>query len=69
MPKTEVAIDYTRCDPQKCENGICIAALECEYGSLVQPEAYEMPELNPARWCRGCAKCALVCPQKAIKMM
>ena len=69
MPKTEAAIDYSKCDPQKCENGICIAALECEHGSLVQDAPYETPELNPAKWCRGCNKCAIVCPQKAIKMM
>jgi len=69
MPKKTPAIDYTRCHPEKCDKGICVAALECEYGSLVQEDPYEVPELNPAKWCHSCAKCVKACPLKAIRMM
>ena len=69
MPKKEAAVDYGRCRPETCDRGVCVAALECEHGSLVQEMPYEPPETNPARWCRGLAKCASACPPKAITMM
>ena len=69
MPKKIPVIDYTKCYPEQCDNGVCVAALVCEYGSLVQEEPYETPELNPAKWCHSCGKCAIACPLNAIKMM
>ena len=69
MPKKEAAVDYVNCHPEQCANGICVAVLECEYGSLVQEIPYETPEINPAKWCRGCAKCAQACPLEAIRMI
>ncbi|MDY6892412.1 MAG: hypothetical protein SVO26_01680 [Chloroflexota bacterium] len=69
MPKKAPVVDYNECHPEKCDKGVCVAALACEYGSLVQEEPYEMPELNPAKWCHSCAKCVTACPLKAIKMM
>jgi translation initiation factor RLI1 len=69
MPKKTVAIDYGRCRPEECDAGICVAALECEHGSLRQERPYETPELNPAKWCHGCAKCVKACPLKAIVMI
>ena len=69
MPKKTAAVDYAKCDPQACDSGVCLAALECEYGHLVQYEHYEEPEVNPAKWCHGCAKCVQACPRQAIKLM
>jgi len=69
MPKKIPVIDYTRCHPEECDKGVCVAALECEYGSLVQEAPYEVPELNPAKWCHSCAKCVKACPLKAIRML
>ena len=69
MPKRPPTIDYTRCHPEKCDEGLCVALLECEYGSLVQEDPYEVPEINPAKWCHSCAKCAKACPLKAIRML
>ena len=69
MPKKVALVDYQKCHPEKCDNGICLAALECEYGNLIQESSYEVPEINPAKWCHGCAKCALACPLKAIRML
>ena len=69
MPKKVPVLDYEKCQPGKCDNGVCVAALECEYGSLVQKSAYETPEINPAKWCHSCAKCAKICPLKAIRML
>ena len=69
MAKKMPALDYARCDPEACTSGVCVAALECEYGSLVQHDPYEQPEINPAKWCHSCSKCAVVCPRQAIRMM
>ncbi len=69
MAKKVAVVDYNMCDPERCDNGVCIAALECEHGSLVQDGAYETPEVNPAKWCHGCAKCSTACPLKAIRMV
>ena len=69
MSKTVAMVDYERCDAEKCDHGICLAALECEYRNLIQESAYEAPEINPAKWCHGCAKCAQACPLKAIRML
>lgn len=69
MARKMPALDYVQCDPAACDSGVCVAALECEYGSLVQHAIYEQPEINPAKWCHGCAKCAQACPRKAIRMM
>jgi len=69
MPKKIPAIDYATCHPEKCDQGICVAMLDCEHGSLVQEGPYEVPEINPAKWCHGCAKCVRACPLRAIRMI
>jgi len=35
MPKKVAMVDYERCHPEKCDNGIFLAALQCEYGNNV----------------------------------
>jgi ferredoxin len=69
MPKKVPAVDYGKCSPEECSDGICAAALECEHGSLFQESPFEQPEINPAKWCHSCAKCVRVCPREAIRMM
>jgi Fe-S-cluster-containing hydrogenase component 2 len=69
MAKKVPAVDYAQCRPENCDNGVCSASLECEHGSLVQEEPYETPEVNPAKWCHSCAKCARACPLGAIRLI
>lgn len=69
MPKKVAMVDYQKCHPEKCDHGVCVAALECEYENLIQERYYEVPEIDPAKWCHGCAKCAKACPLKAIRML
>jgi len=69
MAKKLATVDYSKCNPERCDKGICLAVLECEYGSLIQQGPYDMPEVNPAKWCHGCAKCAKACPSEAIRML
>jgi len=40
MPKRVAMVDYERCHPERCDHGVCLAALECEYGNLIQESAY-----------------------------
>ena len=68
MPKARAMIDFGKCHPDKCEKGICIAVAACEYKLLKQEAPFGIPLPNPSL-CRGCGKCALACPYKAIVMM
>lgn len=65
MPKKNVAIDYRACDPKKCKDGICQAALACEKKLLTQKAPYEMPDAK-ASMCLSCAVCVQACPKKAV---
>ena len=69
MPKKVAVVDYEKCHPDNCDHGVCLAALACEHGNLVQESAYEAPEINPAKWCHGCAECVKACPLKVIKIV
>ncbi len=69
MPKRIAVVDYSKCRADECDSGVCAAAMQCEYGNLAQENLDEAPEVNPAKWCRGCAKCVNACPFKAVRMM
>ena len=68
MAEKVALVDYSRCDPEKCENGVCVAALNCPHRLLSQEDPYEAPMtgLSP---CRGCGDCALSCPLEAIEVV
>lgn len=68
MPRKIVAIDYRSCEPEKCEDGICQAALVCEKKILTQTSPYEMPDTK-ATVCLSCAICVQACPQNAVRVM
>ena len=68
MPRKIVGIDYSVCDPKKCKDGICQAALACEKKLLTQEAPYEMPDVK-ASMCMSCALCVEACPQGAVRVM
>jgi len=68
MPKQRAMIDYGKCQPEKCDQGICLAVLGCPKKVLKQEAPYEMPDPNPSM-CVGCGLCAQACPLKAIRAM
>ncbi|MBM3148652.1 MAG: hypothetical protein FJ022_04910 [Chloroflexi bacterium] len=68
MPQPQAAIDYAKCRPRECGDGICLAAKECPNKILRQESAFEYPFSHPSRYCRGCAKCAQACPFGAVKI-
>jgi translation initiation factor RLI1 len=67
MPTKVALIDFKKCSPQNCRDGICAAALACPHRLLTQEAPYEIPLPDPAL-CRGCGDCARACPLKAIKV-
>ena len=67
MPKPQAAIDAEKCHPEKCDSGICTAALACPTKTMQQEARYEIPFL--VGLCKGCGICALECPFRAIRMI
>lgn len=68
MPKQVAVVDYRRCQPEQCDEGICLAVSACPAKILKQAAPYEMPNPSPAM-CVGCGLCTQACPVKAIRMM
>lgn len=61
-------VDYHKCDPSVCGEGVCVAVAACPRNLLKQEAPYEPPMTDPAP-CRGCGDCMLACPLKAIKVL
>lgn len=68
MPKQVAMVDYRKCQPEKCDEGICLAVLACPNKILKQEAPHEMPNPNPAM-CVGCGMCAQACRFKAVQVM
>jgi translation initiation factor RLI1 len=65
MPRKMAIVDYSACYPERCDQGLCLAALACPRKVLRQEMPFEMPEPNPTM-CAGCGVCVVACPVKAI---
>jgi translation initiation factor RLI1 len=61
MPKPRAMVDYRKCQPEECDEGICLAASACPKGIVSQEVPHEMPDLSPDV-CVGCGICAQACP-------
>ena len=68
MPGKMALVDFNKCRPEECDNGVCAAALACTRKLLVQEAPYEAPMPNPAL-CRACGDCVRACPAKAIQII
>ncbi|MGP8080263.1 MAG: hypothetical protein ACLPVI_07105 [Dehalococcoidales bacterium] len=60
-----ILVNFAKCHPKNCENGICKAAGACNYKLLKQEKPYEIP-MAASFICRGCGDCVRACPLKAI---
>ena len=60
-------IDYNKCNPETCENGICKAAQACRYELLSQETVYDVP-MAFTDICRGCGDCARACLLHAVRI-
>ena len=68
MPKPKAMIDYSKCHPERCDAGVCVAVTECPLGILKQDALGQAP-YTLQDFCIGCGRCSIACPFKAIKMM
>jgi translation initiation factor RLI1 len=69
MPMTRkiALVDYNRCRPEACDNGICATAQACKLKLLHQDAPYTAPLPDPFS-CRTCGDCVRACPLKAIQL-
>jgi translation initiation factor RLI1 len=68
MASKMALLDYNQCHPDKCDSGICAAALACTHKLLKQEAPYEIPMPNSSL-CQGCGDCVRACPLKAIRIV
>ena len=59
-------IDYNRCDPKECKDGICKALSSCSKKNIKQEEPYETPFIN-TNLCTGFYECITACSKGAIE--
>jgi translation initiation factor RLI1 len=62
-------VDFSKCHPEKCDQGICVAVALCKHKLLEQEAPYEPPMHINTSLCKGCGDCARACPYKAIVVM
>jgi len=67
MPDKLALLTFSKCHPEKCDKGICAAALACPHKLIKQESPNETPMFHPST-CRGCGDCARACPAKAIQI-
>ena len=46
MPSKIAIVNYNKCDPTKCKDGICQAIIACPKKVIKQEEPYEAPFIN-----------------------
>jgi len=66
MPRL-LLIDYKKCQPEQCNNGVCAAVKACSLNILAQEEPYDKPVMfSPV--CKGCMDCIKACPNNALEL-
>jgi Fe-S-cluster-containing hydrogenase component 2 len=68
MSRKTALLNFSKCSPASCQDGVCAAALVCPSKLLKQDSPYAVPEPEPAA-CRACGECVRACPQKAIQIV
>ena len=66
MPYKVAIINYNKCDPIDCKDGVCKALSSCPKKIIKQEKPYEAPFINPSL-CTGCYECIEYCLRGAIE--
>ncbi len=65
LEKQKVAVDYKKCHPESCKDGVCQAVQECPRKLWKQEEPYDLPFVISG-FCEDCERCIEVCPHNAV---
>jgi Fe-S-cluster-containing hydrogenase component 2 len=65
IEKQRVAVDYKRCHPESCEEGMCLIVRECPRRLFKQEEPYDPPFVISG-FCEDCGRCIEMCPLQAV---
>jgi translation initiation factor RLI1 len=68
MSRKLALLNFNKCRPDRCADGICAAALACPSKLLKQETPYAVPEPEPFA-CRACGECTRACPEKALQIV
>ncbi len=60
-------VDYNKCHPEKCSEGICAAIDACPVKAIKQGAPYELPKVVQSV-CEGYGYCVEACPLKALRL-
>ncbi len=60
-------VQFDKCDPSKCKDGVCAAMQACKHKLIKQEKAAEIPMFSPGS-CTGCGDCVRACLQKAVQV-
>ncbi len=67
MTTAILSLDYSKCHPEQCSGGVCLAVAACPVKKIGQEEQFSYPFFSPSP-CKNCAKCVQSCPGQAIKI-
>jgi translation initiation factor RLI1 len=68
MLKKMALLDFSKCKPEACADGVCAAAQVCPSKLLRQEAPFSVPLPEPSA-CRACGECVRACPQKALQIV
>ena len=68
MPDKIAIVDFNKCHPEECGDGVCLASLACPHKLIKQEAPYETPMFHPST-CQGCSECAKAYPLEAIRIV
>jgi translation initiation factor RLI1 len=67
LPGKMALVQFDKCDPCQCKDGVCSALLACKHKLIKQEKAGEIPLFSPGS-CTGCGDCVRACPRKAVQI-